>query len=191
MILSEHEIRDYLASGKLVIEPPPDDSRIDTTTIDLRIGRPLRQWNPKIASLPGFQAGINIDQFKYHEVADQLMVDVPIENDGTYKIAGETFYIGQTEEKIFLPVASKLAARVEGRSSLARLGLVIHMTAPTIQCGYGPGIITLEIFNYGPWPLFVTPGRTLICQLIIECVLSEPTDRKTKQKTFQATDTAK
>ena len=54
MILSEHEIRDCLASGKLVIDPTPAANCIDTTTIDLRIGKPLRQWNPKIDSWPNW-----------------------------------------------------------------------------------------------------------------------------------------
>lgn len=78
---------------------------------------------------------------------------------------------------------------MEGRSTAARLGLVVHMTAPTIHSGYGatadkgPGIITLEIYNYGPFKICVTPGRTYICQLIFEAVKTIPSPRKTT-KTF-------
>ncbi|MFZ5587871.1 MAG: dCTP deaminase [Thermodesulfobacteriota bacterium] len=65
-----------------------------------------------------------------------------------------------------------LAARVEGRSSLARLGLQIHMTAPTIHAGFY-GKIALEIFNAGPFPLKLKKGLA-ICQLIIEEIKTPP-----------------
>lgn len=66
-----------------------------------------------------------------------------------------------------------LAARIEGRSSFARLGLAVHMTAPTIHSTFR-GHITLEIRNFGPFPLAVKPGQTRICQLIFEGLKSMP-----------------
>jgi dCTP deaminase len=68
-----------------------------------------------------------------------------------------------------LPTASKLAARVEGRSKQARLGLTAHITAPTIHTGFS-GRITLEILNHGPFRLEVRPGHSMLCQLIFEKV---------------------
>ena len=75
----------------------------------------------------------------------------------------------------FVPcfVNSRLAARVEGRSSYARLGLVVHMTAPTIHAGFS-GHIVLEMMNFGPFPLKIDPGRTLLCQLIFEELGDDP-----------------
>ena len=51
------------------------------------------------------------------------------------------------------------------------------MTAPMIHCGTGLGIITLEMFNHGPFSIEVTPGQTRICQLMLEEVSSEPEER--------------
>src|SRR5262249_40241594 len=63
----------------------------------------------------------------------------------------------------------RLAARVEGKSSLARLGLVIHMTAPTIHADF-EGRIRLEMMNHGAVPIRLWPGMR-ICQLIFETTL--------------------
>lgn len=78
-----------------------------------------------------------------------------------------------TRERVHLTRNSKLAARVEGRGSLARLGLVVHLTAPTIHSGWN-GKITLEMINFSPFHLKLIPGRTPVCQLIVEMLESEP-----------------
>jgi dCTP deaminase len=72
-----------------------------------------------------------------------------------------------TRERIHLKKESALCARVEGRSSLARIGLVVHLTAPTIHAGFN-GPITLEIVNHGRFYLRFVPNKTMICQFIIE-----------------------
>ena len=65
-----------------------------------------------------------------------------------------------------------LAARIEGKSSYARCGLLVHFTAPTIHAGFD-GTITLELYNLGPLSISLYP-RTPICQLIIEAVKGIP-----------------
>jgi dCTP deaminase len=123
---------------------------------------------------------INIDDMDFKQLAKSYLVQLAKDGKGCYGIEPEKFYLAPTYEKVGLPTSSQLAARVEGRSSLARLGLVVHMTAPTIHSGYGennPGIVTLEIYNYGPFVIKVVPGKTSICQLIIEKVASLPTLR--------------
>ena len=72
-----------------------------------------------------------------------------------------------------LRVGARLAARVEGRSKQARLGLTAHITAPIIHSGFS-GKITLEILNHGPFELKVRPSQSRLCQLIIEEVKSVP-----------------
>jgi dCTP deaminase len=62
---------------------------------------------------------------------------------------------------------ARIAARVEGRSSLARIGLMVHLTAPTIHAGF-EGHITLEMLNHSPFHLKHVPDKTRICQLIFE-----------------------
>lgn len=78
------------------------------------------------------------------------------------------FVLGRTREKVGLPLAGGLAARIEGRSSFARTGLLIHFTAPTIHANY-TGTITLEMINLGAMPLKLKPGLR-VCQLIVETV---------------------
>ena len=183
MILSDIDIKKALKDGKLIIDPLPDDRQIDSTTIDLRIGEPFWHWNPTLVRQQGVDVRVNIDSFHFMKLAEPYLQQVAKESSGSYIIEPEKFYLAPTYEKVCLPINSKFAARVEGKSSLARLGLVVHMTAPTIHCGFGPGIITLEIYNYGPFPLVVTPGKSLICQLIIECVKTIPTERTQRKFT--------
>jgi dCTP deaminase len=82
------------------------------------------------------------------------------------------FIIALTAERVALPKSSRLAARVEGRSSLARLGLGVHVTAPTIHADWD-GEIALEITNLGCLDIKLRPGLA-ICQLIIEQVHGTP-----------------
>jgi dCTP deaminase len=70
---------------------------------------------------------------------------------------------------VHLPLESGLAARVEGGSTLARCGVGIHITAPTIHTG-SRGTLTLEITNHGTLPMRLRPGLP-ICQLIVEQVV--------------------
>jgi dCTP deaminase len=110
------------------------------------------------------------------------------EHGSTLKMTAEgfilkpgAFVLGWTAEQIRLPHTSRLTARVEGRSSLARLGIGVHVTAPTIHAGFGctddpayPGTrIRLEIWNCGPLHVCLQPGMK-ICQLILEEVHGTP-----------------
>ena len=90
--------------------------------------------------------------------------------------------LGLTVEYVKLPLPHEigadvrdrgwLAARVEGKSSLARIGLLVHFTAPTIHAGF-EGQIALEMMNLGPSPIILTPGMA-VCQLILELVHGVP-----------------
>jgi dCTP deaminase len=105
----------------------------------------------------------------------------PIPPEG-YPIVPGQLHLGWTLEQIQLPHRSRLAARVEGKSSLARLGLGVHVTAPTIHAGFGEkparpdflgNPIQLEIWNTDPLPIVLKP-RLRICQLIFEHVDGTP-----------------
>lgn len=82
------------------------------------------------------------------------------------------FVLGWTAEEVVLPEFSRIAARVEGKSSLARLGVGVHVTAPTIHCGF-TGSIQLEIFNFGPHSVVLSSGMR-VCQLIFEQTYGTP-----------------
>lgn len=94
-----------------------------------------------------------------------------MDNDG-FVIEPQDFILGWTEEAVDLPNTSRLAARVEGKSSLARLGIGIHITAPTIHAGFN-GTIQLEIYNHGPLRVRLLTGMP-VCQLIFEQTLGTP-----------------
>ena len=173
MILSSVDIEKALKNKSLIIDPRPDIASIDSSALDLRVGEPFFVWNGALVQQQGVDVTVNLDSFKYQTLAGPYLREVLKESNGQYIITPNTFYLAATHERVHLPIKSRLAARVEGKSSLARLGLVIHMTAPTIHCGFD-GVITLEIYNYGPFPLRVTPGKTRLCQLIIEKLSSTP-----------------
>jgi dCTP deaminase len=101
--------------------------------------------------------------------------------------------LGWTKEKIKLPHTSRIAARVEGKSSLARIGVGVHVTAPIIHPGFGssgnvprnPGSsIRLEIWNLGTICVKLCKGMP-ICQLLFEEVHGIPEDGYTGQFQFQ------
>src|SRR5262249_42366302 len=93
-------------------------------------------------------------------------------------VRSRSFLLGWTAESLWLPHRSRLAARVEGKSTLARLGIGVHVTAPTIHAGFGykendekyPGNpLQLEIWNVGPLDIRLEVGMP-VCKLILETV---------------------
>jgi len=128
-----------------------------------------------------------------------LVEKIGIHGDG-FPFYPQQFVLGYTQQAIYLPETSRLAARVEGKSSLARLGVGVHVTAPTIHAGFGfnkekpnePGLrIQLEIFNLGNFIVHLADGMP-ICQLILEEVREVPTKgytgRFSTQEAFRITE---
>jgi dCTP deaminase len=99
-------------------------------------------------------------------------MDAPLDHEGAFLLAPRQFVMAVTKERVNLKRTACLAARAEGRSSMARLGLVVHLTAPTIHAGFD-GKITLEMVNFGPFHLRLVPERTRVCQLILEQLSGE------------------
>lgn len=141
MILSKPEINRRLNSPGLVIDPAPSDSRIGPVSINLRLGRKFTRFTdgglpehiPYIRVRPSlFESG---DLWTHEEEAD------------TFEIEPRGFVLAQTLERVVMP--NDLMGLVEGRSSWARVGLSVHLTAPKIDPGFD-GTITLEIANMGP-----------------------------------------
>lgn len=146
--------------------PPPDeiDSPYDTISVDLRLHGDV--------FIPKKGLGIAFDKpaSGWGETLGEMFRRKSIDPDG-WPLPPNQFVLGQTIERIGLPVAGRLAARVEGRSSLARVGLLIHFTAPTIHAGWN-GRIALEIINLGPYNITLRPEME-VCQLIVETVEGE------------------
>ena len=164
MVLSDTEIRADLAAQRLRIDPYPV-GRIGPSSIDLLLHPSLR-----ILPAPDQVRGISIDP-RQVDVAILLSQqrEYRLDEEGSYKMTHGQVVIGKTLETIELP--TDIAGRVEGKSSLARLGLAVHITAPTIQAGFR-GTLVLEIYNAGPWTLELTDGME-IAQAVFER-LGEP-----------------
>src|SRR5439155_18013455 len=101
---------------------------------------------------------------------------VILDKNQPFPLAPNRFVLALTREVVGLPVPSEgetcLAARIEGKSSRARCGVLVHFTAPTVHPGWN-GRLTLEMINLGPVPFLLRPGMP-IAQLIIEQVKGLP-----------------
>lgn len=165
MILCDREIRAALDSRRLLIDPVPQE--IDASSVDLHLGDTFYFWRVGVAGartvLDPAEPNFSIAGFQGQHLE---------EKQGAIELEPQGFVLGATTERVGFPVEGCLAARVEGRSTLARLGLGIHITAPTIQAGFH-GVIALEITNHGRLPIRLAPGLR-ICQLIIEQVFGTP-----------------
>lgn len=169
MILTDREITIALETGQLVIDPRPTRDSLTSTAIDLTLDENGLEWIPFEG---GFQIRPGHKDYKYSR-ALQFQKKIKVTN---YPVGPKSFLLGWTTEKIQLPIKSRLAARVEGKSSLARLGIGIHITAPTVHAGFGdpqPAPIQLEIFNFGPHEIILDAGMK-VCQLIIEQTFGTP-----------------
>jgi dCTP deaminase len=181
MILCDREIRAALARGAVRITPLPSLEKYSSTAVDLTLGRELRLWkNPPVAGVES-RLRLSDSAFNVTLVLEHLTDRVQIPPEG-YTLLPQQFVLGWTAEAIQLPPRSRLAARVEGKSSLARLGLGVHVTAPTVHAGFGfkkdddqyaGSELQLEIWNVGVLPIVLDPGIP-ICQLIFEFVDGTP-----------------
>lgn len=169
MIFSDRQIRHALLTGRIGIDPAPQDDQFAPSAVDLHVGEEFKTWRPPAPDpAPVRLTRVNLPDWS------EMTEPLPPADDGSVVIPPGQFLLSRTRETLSLPLDSKLAARVEGRSTYARLGLVVHMTAPTIHAGFS-GSIVLEIMNFGPYPLALDPGRTRICQVIFEELGSDPT----------------
>jgi dCTP deaminase len=172
MILTDREIRLALRTGRIVIQPVPDDPSFSATSVDLTLGDRAREW---IAAPAGSDLRIDPGSpqgFHYKGVEHALTVPVEPNPAGQFVVEPGGFLLGWTREHVDLPVEHGIAARVEGRSSLGRIGIGVHVTAPTIHAGF-KGLIQLEIVNHAPNPVLLTPGMR-VCQLIFELTMGTP-----------------
>jgi dCTP deaminase len=180
MILSDVDIKDALKTKKIILIPPPDDTQIQSSALDLRLGTEFKSYNEKLLKVKGIGVVIDYSDLDSFAAIEEYLEDLPKEHDGSVIIKPHTFILAKTLEIVKLPLKSQLAARVEGRSSIARLGLTVHLSAPTIHAGF-MGRITLEIINHGYCSIKLDPKRDKICQLIFEELKSIPSKANLSQ----------
>ena len=181
MILSDREIRAALDRGVIRLTPLPAVHAWSSTAVDLTLAADLVMWK----KLSGSGASITISPAHPEFDFTRLITDYGERftiSDESFLFKSHSFLLGWTTEKLKLPFRSRFAARVEGKSSLARLGVGVHVTAPTVHAGFGDKIddpsypgspLQLEIWNVGPLDIVFTKGMP-ICQLIFEWVDGTP-----------------
>ena len=165
MILSDREIEIAINSKQIIFNSNrPLLEILSSSSIDLSLAEQGRIWksNSAIQIRPG-------DPNYNYSSLENYQGTVALSN---YVMDPGSFLLGWTVESIGLPIQSRLAARVEGKSSLARLGIGIHVTAPIIHAGFS-GVIQLEIFNCGPNRIVLDAGMK-ICQLVFEYTSGTP-----------------
>lgn len=146
MIFSDRTIKESIESGKIVIEPY-EASYVQPSSIDLRVDN-------------GFRVFVN---HKYSEIdprapqADLTQL-VEVDDGEPFMLHPGEFVLGATLEKVKL--GDDVVARLEGKSSLGRLGLLIHSTAGFIDPGF-EGHITLELSNVATLPIAIFPGMKI------------------------------
>jgi dCTP deaminase len=159
-VLSDGTIRRLVAEGRVRIEPF-DDAMVQPASVDLRLGNSFRVFhNHRIGAIDLAAPPKNLTEH------------VVIDDGGSFVIHPGEFVLGTTEEYVELP--DDIVARIEGKSSLGRLGLIVHATAGFVDPGF-KGTLTLEITNLTRVPIILWPGKP-IAQLSF-MTLDRPAER--------------
>jgi len=174
MILSDKDIREAIQSGRVKIGAPDEKyfENIGPSSLDLRCGYHFKLYEHTKSPLLD---PADPETFKNCSRAIELK-----KSDTPFIVQPNDFVLGVTLEKITLP--NDLVARVEGRSSLGRLGIIVHSTAGFVDPGFS-GTITLEITNINRMPVALYPGMR-VCQLAFE-TLTSPAEVDYSQKKTQ------
>ena len=151
MRLCDKDIKKYLANGEIQISPLPAENSISGVTVDVRLGNKFRvfvEHQAPYIDLSGPKSSVQA-------ALDNVMSDeIDIADDKAFFLHPGELAISVTHESITLP--SNMVGWLDGRSSLARLGLMVHVTAHRIDPGWS-GNIVLEFFNSGKLPLALRP----------------------------------
>ena len=149
VILSDRTLREQLAAGRIVIDPL-DELLIQPSSIDVRISNLFRVFRNHT------RAVIDVKQ-DLTELTELIEIDHH-NPDAAFMLHPGEFVLGSTLERVAVP--DDLVGRVEGKSSLGRLGLLIHSTAGFIDAGFD-GHITLELANVASLPITLYPGMKI------------------------------
>lgn len=146
MILSDRDIRAHIESGRITIDPF-DPASVQPSSVDLHVDSQFRVFANS--------------RYAYIDVKDEmpdLTELVEVKPDEAFILHPGEFVLGSTLERVALP--DDLVARLEGKSSLGRLGLLIHSTAGYVDPGWD-GYLTLELSNVANLPITLYPGMKI------------------------------
>ncbi len=155
MRLCDRDIINALDKDVIVIEPRPDNSVISGVSVDLRLGNSFRVFQGH----PAPYLDLSSSKADLNKVIESVMSDeILIDDDSPFFIHPGELVLGITKESVTLP--DDLVGWLDGRSSLARLGLMVHVTAHRIDPGWS-GSIVLEFLNSGKLPIALSPGMMI------------------------------
>lgn len=169
MALSDRDIKKAILEKRIIISPKIDiKTQLGSCSVDLRLSSRFRIFNH--AQVP------YIDPRNKENILE-LTKEVTLKNGKAFIIQPNEFVLASTEETLTL--ANDILARLEGRSSLGRLGIVVHSTASVFDPGWS-GKVVLELGNLGKMAVALYPGIK-ICSLTFE-ELSSPAEIPYNQK---------
>ena len=172
MLLSDRDIRAELASGRVGLDPL-DPAMVQPASVDVRLARFFRLFdNHRYAHIDPRQE------------QDELTRLVEVDPDEAFILHPGEFVLGSTYEQVTLP--DDLAARLEGKSSLGRLGLLTHSTAGFIDPGFS-GHVTLELSNVATLPITLWPGMKIgqLCFFRLSSAAQSPYGTGANQNRYQ------
>ncbi|MGB2761935.1 MAG: dCTP deaminase [Minisyncoccales bacterium] len=171
MILSDRHIKEYIEKGKIQIIPKPNfEEQLGPCSLDLHLGNSFKSFRPTRYPF--------LDLKKKISNLEEAMEEILIDDDRPFILEPKQFVIAVTKEEIILP--SDIMGRLDGRSSLGRLGLVVHSTAARFDPGWA-GKAVMEFGNLGIMPLILYPGMR-VCAMTFETISSSVETPYVKQK---------
>jgi dCTP deaminase len=170
MVLSDQDIEQALASGRITVTPALDTStQLGSCSVDFRLGHAFRIFaHTKYPYIDPQDA----------KLMTEVMEEVTVPDGEAFIMRPGEFVLATTMEHLSLP--DDLVARVEGRSSLGRIGIIVHGTASIFDPGW-VGIPVLELGNLGMMPVALRPGMR-ICSFTFEELTSPAKVPYTKKK---------
>ena len=170
MVLSDRDIKKALKTGDLKITPVPNfKTQLGSCSIDLRLGNTFRIFDHSKNAF--------IDPTK-KDYSNEITREVKVKKGERFIMQPGDFVLAVTLEKI--TISPKLLGRLEGRSSLGRLGIVVHSTASVFDPGWN-GQAVLELGNLGRIPVALYPGMR-VCAMTFEQLSSEAETPYSKKK---------
>ncbi|TXH01652.1 MAG: dCTP deaminase [Candidatus Moraniibacteriota bacterium] len=170
MVLSDRDIKDYIKKKKIGILPAPDfKTQLGTCSLDLRLGDKFRVFDHSRNAF--------LDPTK-KDYTNEITTEIKIKKGSPFIMQPGDFVLAVTMEKVRIP--DDLLGRLEGRSSLGRLGIVVHSTASIFDAGWD-GNCVLELGNLGRMAVALYPGMR-ICAMAFEQLSSPAETPYTKKK---------
>ncbi len=151
MRLSDIDIERFLAEGRIAIDPPPAQDFISGVSVDVRLGNTFRVFNDHTAPFIDLSGPREEVQLALDRV---MSAEIYIADGDAFFLHPGELALAVTLESVTLP--DDIVGWLDGRSSLARLGLMVHVTAHRIDPGWS-GRIVLEFINSGKLPLALRP----------------------------------